>query len=200
MKRVIGITGGIASGKSTVVKMVRQAGYPVIDADQLVHDLQQKGGQLYQALLDFFGQDILLPSGELNRPYLSQLIFSNPDNREASSRLQNQIIRDNLAQRRDEALTQHDLVFMDIPLLFELGYEAWFDQIWLVYVSKDTQLQRLVARGNYTAEEASQRIASQMPLADKCSLASHVINNDGSLLEIQAQVSALLAELSQKST
>lgn len=196
MKRVIGITGGIASGKSTVVEMVRQAGYPVIDADQVVHELQQKGGQLYQALVDFFGEKILLPSGDMNRPYLSQLIFSNPANREVSSRLQNQIIRSALAKARDEQLEEADLVFMDIPLLFELGYEVWFDQIWLITVSPETQLQRLMTRGSYTEAEAMQRIMSQMSLADKELLADVVIDNDGSLSATQIQVSSLLAGLS----
>lgn len=197
-KQLIGLTGGIASGKSTVVEMIRQASYPVIDADQVVHDLQRQGGRLYETLVTFFGQDIVLPSGELNRPYLSELIFANSDYRAASSRLQNAIIRQELKHLRDAYLAQYDLVFMDIPLLFELGYEAWFDQIWLVYVSQPIQLQRLMARGQYSDREARQRISSQMPLEDKLALATHVITNDGHLSATEAQVRELLTSLTKK--
>ena len=98
MTKIIGITGGIASGKSTVVEEIRQAGYQVIDADAVVHDLQAKGGQLYQALLDWLGPEILRADGQLDRPKLSQLIFSSPEHQARSAQLQNDIIRQALAQ------------------------------------------------------------------------------------------------------
>lgn len=195
MKQVIGITGGIASGKSTVVQVLRDKGYPVIDSDQVVHDLQQKGGLLYKALVDFFGQTILLDNGELNRPKLSELIFSNATNRQISSDLQNDIIRKELARQKDDLLARNDLVFMDIPLLFELGYEAWCDETWLIYVSPSTQIERLMARGGYTKDQAIQRINSQMPLEDKLCLATHVIDNNGDLTATFSQLNQLLAQL-----
>ncbi len=157
MKQVIGITGGIASGKSTVVQVLRDKGYPVIDSDQVVHDLQKKGGLLYKALVDFFGQTILLDNGELNRPKLSELIFSNATNRQISSNLQNDIIRKELARQKDDLLVRHDLVFMDIPLLFELGYEAWCDETWLIYVNPSTQIERAPQRplGTHRVEDVA---------------------------------------------
>ena len=98
---IIGLTGGIASGKSTVVEMIKEAGYKVIDADQLVHDMQAKGGRLYSALLDWLGEEILLPNGELNRPKLGHLIFSNEEMRHRSAEIQGTIIREELATQRD---------------------------------------------------------------------------------------------------
>ena len=96
---IIGLTGGIASGKSTVVEMIKEAGYKVIDADQLVHDMQAQGGRLYRALLDWLGEGILLSNGELDRPKLGQLIFSNEEMRQRSAEIQGTIIREELAAR-----------------------------------------------------------------------------------------------------
>lgn len=194
-KQLIGLTGGIASGKSTVVNYLRSQGYPVIDADAVVHDLQKKGGALYQALVQHFGQGILGADGELDRPKLSAQIFASPESLAQSSQLQDQIIKDELARQRDALLAQHDVLFMDIPLLFERGYQGWFDQVWLVYVDRATQVQRLKGRNGYSQSEAEQRIASQMPLDDKRALAGVVIDNNGSIEETLAQVDKLLAEL-----
>lgn len=172
---IIGLTGGIASGKSTVVEIIKDAGYKVIDADQLVHDMQVKGGRLYQALLDWLGDGILLPNGELNRPKLGQLIFSSEEMRYQSAEIQGKIIREELAAKRDCLAKEEDVFFMDIPLLFENDYQDWFDQIWLVAVSPQVQCQRLMKRNHLSAEEAGMRIASQMPLAEKLPYASHFL-------------------------
>ena len=131
---IIGLTGGIASGKSTVVEIIKDAGYKVIDADQLVHDMQVKGGRLYQALLDWLGDGILLPNGE----------FSSEEMRYQSAEIQGKIIREELAAKRDCLAKEEDVFFMDIPLLFENDYQDWFDQIWLVAVSPQVQCQRLM--------------------------------------------------------
>lgn len=195
MRKVIGITGGIASGKSTVVEAIRQAGYRVIDADQVVHDLQAKGGKLYQALLAHFGEEILDDEGQLNRPKLSQLIFSSPENLKVSSDLQNQIIREELASRRDELAQTEDVFFMDIPLLIELGYQDWFDAIWLVYVEKERQIQRLMARNQYSRKEAEQRIGAQMPLEEKIPFADALLDNNGSVADLEGKVHTLLQQL-----
>ena len=114
---IIGLTGGIASGKSTVVEIIKDAGYKVIDADQLVHDMQVKGGRLYQALLNWLGDGILLPNGELNRPKLGQLIFSSEEMRYQSAEIQGKIIREELAAKRD-CLAKEEDVFLWIFLYF----------------------------------------------------------------------------------
>ncbi|PND47470.1 dephospho-CoA kinase [Streptococcus penaeicida] len=178
---IIGITGGIASGKSTLVKQVRQAGYQVIDADQVVHDLQAKGGRLYEALVKNFGPDILAEDGNLDRPKLSAMIFSSPENRDLSAKIQNQIIHQELEKAKASLGATEITFFMDIPLLIELGYQDWFDAIWLVYVPKDIQVSRLMARNNYSEEEALVRLASQIPLEDKKLFADRIFDNSGDL-------------------
>lgn len=195
MTKIIGITGGIASGKSTVVEEIRQAGYQVIDADAVVHDLQAKGGQLYQALLDWLGPEILTADGQLNRPKLSQLIFSSPEHQVKSAQLQNDIIRQALAQERDRLAQSEDIFFMDIPLLVELDYLDWFDAIWLVYVDEDKQVQRLMERNGYNQVQAQQRIVAQMPLLEKKKYATLVLDNNGSLEDLQKQVRQALKNL-----
>ena len=192
MAKIIGITGGIASGKSTVTNYLRQKGYQVIDADQVVHELQAKGGKLYQALVSWLGSAILNEAGELERPKLSQLIFSSQENLAKSSRLQNDIIRQELANRRDQLAKTEETFFMDIPLLFEQDYADWFDEVWLVDVSKGTQLERLMARNNLSQEEAQQRIAAQLSLAEKRQRAEIVIDNNGALSATLKQVQAFL--------
>lgn len=192
MAKIIGITGGIASGKSTVTNYLRQKGYQVIDADQVVHELQAKGGKLYQALVSWLGSAILNEAGELDRRKLSQLIFSSQENLAKSSQLQNDIIRKELANRRDQLAKTEETFFMDIPLLFEQDYADWFDEVWLVDVSKGTQLERLMARNNLSQEEAQQRIAAQLSLADKRQRAEIVIDNNGALSDTLKQVQALL--------
>lgn len=192
---IIGLTGGIASGKSTVVEMIKEAGYKVIDADQLVHDLQAKGGRLYQALLDWLGEAILLSDGELNRPKLGQLIFSSEEMRHQSAEIQGKIIREELAAQRDCLAKEEDVFFMDIPLLIENDYQDWFDQIWLVVVSPEVQRQRLMKRNHLSAEEADMRVASQMPLSEKLPYASLVINNNGSIDDLKEKVKSAIKDL-----
>ena len=195
MAKIIGITGGIASGKSTVTDYLMQKGYQVIDADQVVHELQAKGGKLYQALVRWLGSAILNEAGELDRPKLSQLIFSSQENLAKSSQLQNAIIRQELADRRDQLAKTEETFFMDIPLLFEQDYADWFDEVWLVYVNPETQIKRLKARNGYSQGEALQRLASQMKLEDKVPYSDFVIKNDGNLEELIEQIDKNLRRL-----
>lgn len=192
MARIIGITGGIASGKSTVTEFLRRQGYQVIDADQVVHELQEPGGRLYQALLSAFGPAILQEDGRLDRPKLGAMIFGNPELLAQSSQLQNEIIREELVRRRDLLAETEAVFFMDLPLLFELQYEDWFDQIWLVDVAEETQLSRLMARNALSLEEAEKRIAAQLSLQEKRKRADVLIENNGSVEETLAQVDQLL--------
>ena len=192
MGKIIGITGGIASGKSTVTNFLRQEGYQVVDADAVVHQLQKSGGRLYQILVEHFGEKILLENGELNRPLLASLIFSNSEEQEWSKEIQGQIIREELGFVRDKLAQTEDLFFMDIPLLFEQEYASWFDETWLVYVSRDTQLDRLMKRDYLTIEDAQARLASQWPLEEKKRLASHILDNNGSREQLLSQVASLL--------
>ena len=195
MVRIIGITGGIASGKSTVTEFLRRQGYQVIDADQVVHELQEPGGRLYQALLSTFGSSILQEDGRLDRPKLGAMIFGNPELLEQSSQIQNRIIREELAGRRGLLAETEDIFFMDLPLLFELQYEDWFDQIWLVDVTEETQLSRLMSRNALSQEEAEKRIAAQLSLREKRKRADVLIDNNGSLEATRQQVIDALQKL-----
>ena len=191
MGKIIGITGGIASGKSTVTNFLRNQGFQVVDADAVVHQLQKPGGRLFEALVQHFGQEIILENGELNRPLLASLIFSNPEEREWSKRIQGEIIREELATLRDQ-LAQTEVCFMDIPLLFEQDYSAWFDETWLVYVDRDVQVERLMKRDHLSKDEAESRLTAQWPLEKKKDLASQILDNNGNQDQLLTQVFSLL--------
>lgn len=198
MARIIGLTGGIASGKSTVTSYLKEKGYPVIDADQVVRELQVPGGALYRVLVDHFGKEILTKEGELDRVALGQRIFSDPSERDWSNRVQGRLIREALAEVRDRQATQSDLFFMDIPLLIEQGYEEWFESVWLVAVSKETQLKRLMERNHLSELQAQERIASQMPLDEKSAHADLVLDNNDDLTALYAQLDAALKQLERR--
>ena len=192
MGKIIGITGGIASGKSTVTTHLRQQGFQVVDADAVVHQLQKPGGRLYQVLVQHFGQEILLKNGELNRPLLASLIFSKTEEREWSKSTQGEIIREELAALRDRLSQTEAIFFMDIPLLFEQGYANWFDETWLIYVDRDIQLERLMKRDQLSKEVAESRLATQWTLKEKKKLASRILDNNGSHDQLVSQVVKLL--------
>ena len=195
MGKIIGITGGIASGKSSVTEFLRQKGFQVVDAYAVVHQLQKSGGRLFQVLVEHFGEKVLLENGELNRPLLASLIFSNPEEQEWSKRTQGEIIREELDALRNQLAQTEALFFMDIPLLFEQNYASWFDETWLVYVNRDVQLERLMKRDQISKEAAESRLNSQWPLERKISLASHSLDNNGNQEQLIAQVVQLLEEM-----
>ena len=192
MGKIIGITGGIASGKSTVTNFLREKGFQVVDADAVVHQLQKPGGRLYLLLVHHFGQEIILENGELNRLLLASLIFSNPEERKWSKQTQGEIIREELAALREQLTQTEAIFFMDIPLLFEQDYSAWFDETWLVYVDRDVQVERFMKRDHLSKEVAESRLSAQWSLEEKKKLASHILDNNGSRDQLVAQVVKLL--------
>ena len=198
MARIIGLTGGIASGKSTVTSYLKEKGYPVIDADRVVHDLQAPGGDLYGALVEHFGRDILLDTGDLNRPALAQRIFSSQKEIAWSNQVQGEMIRKALARERDRLAKTEDLLFMDIPLLIEQGYLDWFDQVWLVYVTEETQLQRLMERNALREVQARDRLAAQMPLDEKKAFVNLVIDNNSKRDRLYQQIDRALEQIERR--
>ena len=163
-----------------------------MDADAVVHQLQKPAGRLFQALVQHFGQEIILENGELNRPLLASLIFSNLEEQEWSKQIQGEIIREELATLRDKLSQTEGLFFMDIPLLFEQDYISWFDEIWLVYVDRDIQVERLMKRDQLSKDGAESRLASQWPLEEKKKLASYVLDNNENQDKLLTQVLSLL--------
>ena len=198
MARIIGLTGGIASGKSTVTSYLREKGYPVIDADRVVHDLQAPGGELYQALVEHFGTEILLDTEDLNRPALAERIFSSQKEIVWSNQVQGEMIRKALERERDRLAASEEIFFMDIPLLIEQDYQDWFDQVWLVYVTEDTQLQRLMERNALTEVQARDRLAAQMSLEEKKALVDLVIDNNSKRDHLYQQIDKGLEQIERR--
>ena len=195
MTKVIGLTGGIASGKSTITDFLRRQGYPVIDADQVVHELQAKGGKLYQVLVAEFGNSILTSEGDLDRKKLGQAVFENAGLRARLSLLQDKIIREELLARRDALKQTEDVIFMDIPLLYEADYSGEVDEVWLVYVDKAQQLERLMKRNGFSVQDAENRLNAQLSLVEQRSKAQVLIDNSGVVEETLARVALLLEDL-----
>lgn len=195
MTKVIGLTGGIASGKSTITDFLRRQGYPVIDADAVVHELQAKGGKLYQVLVAEFGNSILTAEGDLDRKKLGQAVFENAELRAHLSLLQDKIIREELLARRDALKQTEDVIFMDIPLLYEADYSGEVDEVWLVYVDKAQQLERLMKRNGFSVQDAENRLNAQLSLEEKRAKAQVLIDNSGVVEETLARVALLLEDL-----
>lgn len=196
MTKVIGLTGGIATGKTTVSNFFRQAGTPVIDADQVARKVQGPASQGLKQIVKTFGEQVLLPNGKLNRPALGEIVFSQPAARRKLDDLLQPLIREEiysqLALLKEQKIP---LIVLDIPLLFEQHYDKDCDLVVVVYTDAQTQLQRLMDRDNSSVASARARINAQMPLADKVALADIVINNDGDHLALQKQVGQLIKEL-----
>ncbi|WP_409289725.1 dephospho-CoA kinase [Peribacillus sp. SCS-37] len=195
MKKVIGITGGIASGKSTVSGYIRELGFTVIDADAAARIVVEPGQAAFEQIVEHFGPDILADNGTIDRPRLGAVIFNDEGERLKLNSFVHPAVRTWMEEQKAKAFLRGEkTVFMDIPLLFEsrLGYMV--DAVILVYVNELTQLARLMARNSFSKEEAEARIASQMPLREKKTLADAVIDNEGSREETKKQVQKLLRE------
>lgn len=186
---VIGLTGGIASGKSTVSNMFRNQGIRIIDADKISRDVVEIGEPAYQQIVKTFGQDILLDDQTINREKLGAIIFSNDKNRQQLNEIVHPAVRkEMLKQKQEEKERNAKQVVLDIPLLFESKLTHMVDVTVLVYVDEQTQLKRLMNRNGYSKEEAMMRIQSQLPLKEKVKLADVIINNNGSIEDTEAQV------------
>ncbi|ULT55922.1 dephospho-CoA kinase [Neobacillus drentensis] len=195
MSLVIGLTGGIASGKSTVSNMLKEMSITVIDADVEARLAVMKGEPAYQKILAEFGDDILLETGEIDRQKLGAIIFHQADQRQRLNEITHPEVRRRMLEQVETAKRNNEeVVVLDIPLLFESNLTAMVEKTILVYVDCDIQLQRLVERNNLTHEDAQARINSQMPLSEKIKLADAVINNNGSIDETKQQLLMILAK------
>lgn len=188
----IGLTGGIASGKSTVSNWLRDKGAPIIDADIVAREVVEPGTPGLKALVAEFSDEILTPEGTLDRPKLGSIIF----NDEAKRKRTNEILHSFIKQRIDKlaenfAKEGFKAVIYDIPLLIETNWYKEMDEVWLVAINEDVQTARLQERNGYTLEEAKARIASQMPLAEKKNYSHVVIDNNGTLADLAAQLEQL---------
>lgn len=194
MYKIIGLTGGIASGKTTVSDDLKKRGYTVLDADAYSRKTTAKNGPAIPAIKKAFGNDIVNAEGELDRKKLGNIIFNDADKRRELNDIVHPLIRE-MMNSDEQKFIKEGHVFLDIPLLFENGLNERCDVVVTVFVDRDTQLKRLTARNNLTIEEAEARINSQMPLTEKVSRSDYRLDNNGNLDALYEQIDRLLEEL-----
>lgn len=193
MSLVIGLTGGIASGKSTVSNMLKEMNITVIDADVEARLAVEKGEPAYQKIVAEFGDDILLDTEEIDRVKLGSIIFHNAEKRQLLNSIVHPEVRKRMNDQVEAARVRGEqVIVLDIPLLFESKLTYMVEKTILVYVDRDIQLKRLMERNDLSMENAEARIKSQMPLSEKVALADAVINNNGSITETKKQVIEVL--------
>ncbi len=197
--RVIGITGSIACGKSTVSGEMARNGYPVIDGDLLSRELTRAGSPVLNDIRNAFGDQFLLENGELNRAALGEKVFSDPQALRRLNDLMAQPLRNLILKRIEEARASGaKLCFLDLALLFEAKYDQLCDSTWCVWLSEDVQLERLMKRDGYNREQALSRMRSVLSPDEKATLASAVIDNTGAVEETLAQARALMEKERQR--
>lgn len=193
MALVIGLTGSIASGKSTVSSMLKELHLPVIDADQIARDVVEPGEDTLKEIGLAFGKEILNADGTLNRKKLGSIIFSNNEKRKILNSIVHPAVRKRMLEQKETYLKDGEsCVVMDIPLLFESKLTHMVDKILVVYVDEHVQLERLMERDNSTKEEALERIQSQIPVKEKVKQADAIIDNNGSKEESYKQLRDIL--------
>jgi dephospho-CoA kinase len=203
MTRVVGLTGGIATGKSTVAQMFAKLGAVVVDADEIVHELQAPGTPVLAQIVAAFGPEVLAGDGELDREALGARVFRDPEARRRLGDIVHPPVIAEMWRRAEEARAAGaPLVLLDIPLLLEgratgkgSGALLPFDAVIVVYAPEPVQIERQVTRNGYERAEAERRVGAQMPIEEKRARADLVIDNAGSLAETEQQVRDLYARL-----
>ncbi|MFJ7950276.1 dephospho-CoA kinase [Lysinibacillus sp. NPDC096418] len=190
---IIGLTGSIASGKSTVAKMMTDLGLPIVDADVVARDVVEPGTETLKIIAQNFGDDILLEDGHLNRPKLGDIIFHEPAKRKILNDIMHPAIRAEMLRQRDVLIAAGEKhVVMDIPLLFESKLQHFVERILVVSVKEEVQLRRLMERNALSKEDAIARIHSQLPLSVKEKGAHAVIYNNEKLENTEEQLKKIL--------
>ncbi|BAC14117.1 dephospho-CoA kinase (dephosphocoenzyme A kinase) [Oceanobacillus iheyensis HTE831] len=193
MTLVIGLTGGIASGKSTVSSMLLEKNFPVIDADLIAREVVEPGEKAYDQILEAFGKEIIQNDQKIDRPKLGSIIFTDEDKRKQLNAIVHPAVRNRMLTKRDDYINNDvPCVILDIPLLFESNLGYLVDKTLVVYVDEDIQLTRLMKRNEYSEKEALDRIKAQMSLKEKADLADIVIDNNQSVEETKLQLDNVL--------
>jgi dephospho-CoA kinase len=193
----VGLTGGIASGKSTVARMLAEKGALIIDFDELAHTAEDPDGEVWREIVRHFGSEILYGDGKIDRRRLGECVFADREKLELLNSLVHPAVFEQWRRRLEEIRkTQPEaIVLSDIPLLIEAGLKPMVDMVFLVYLHPEEQIARLMARNGYSREEAESRLASQMPIGEKLPYADIVIRNEGSLEETRRAADEVWEEL-----
>lgn len=193
MAFILGVTGGIATGKSTVVDVFRKAGVPIVDGDLIAREIVEPGQPALKALVAAFGEEISTEA-RLNRKKLGEIVFNDPAKRQLLDRLLDGYLRGAITDQIKDAAKKAPLVVADIPLLYEADYQQYMDQVAVVYIPKELQLTRLMQRDHLTEEAALQRMKSQLSIEEKRQKADFLFDNQGTREETRQQVLRWLAE------
>lgn len=190
---IIGLTGSIASGKSTVSSMLKEKGYPIVDADEIARLVVEPGTSVIQKIREVFGQEVLQTDGSLDRAKLGERIFGSEKERNKLNAIIHPAIRAEMLRQKETHLANGaNTVIMDIPLLFESNLPSFVDKIIVVSVTLETQRNRLIVRNQLTEKEAENRIESQLPMDFKEANADAIIDNNGTLEETEKQLKSIL--------
>lgn len=198
--KLVALTGGIASGKSTVARMLQELGAEVVDADALAREVVSPGSPALREVVAAFGEEFLLPTGELDRSKLAEVVFSDPQARARLNAIVHPRVRDRMREEVERIRRQRPdaVVVLDVPLLFDVPLpELEGLPAVVVYASPQTQLRRLVERDGLSPEQARRRLAAQRPLREKLARARWVVDNDGDPAHTARQVRGLWEELAQ---
>jgi len=194
--KLVGLTGGIASGKSTVAKILESFGAAIVNADTLSREVVEPGREAWQEIVAAFGAEVLQPDQGLDRQKLRTIIFNNPEARRKIESIIHPRVRALAEQRiHDHTAAGYDVVVYEVPLLFEGNLHEWLRPVILVACDVDTQLQRLQQRDGLDRAQAQKHIDAQMSLTEKRRLADYVIENNGSVDDLKRQVEAVLEKI-----
>jgi len=197
--QIVGLTGGIASGKSTVSAFLQDLGAHVIDADQVARKVVEPGTPALSAIIEAFGDDVLSPDGTLNRTKLGALVFAEPERRiTLNSIVHPEVATEMFRQAQEARAAGHKWVIYDAALLVENQIHSLFPDLIVVAASPEAQIERMMNRDGFTQNEAKQRLESQLPLEEKIKVATFVIRNDGALNDTLKQTEAVFNELCAK--
>jgi len=193
----VGLTGGIACGKSTVAEMFVRLGAYLIDLDKLAHEVQEPGAPAWQKIIDYFGDDVLGRDQKIDRNKVAAIVFNHPEKLKALNDIVHPCVYEEWQARlkKIEAGDARAIVLSDIPLLFEARMQSLFDLTIVVMIPPEEQIVRLMARNGMTKEDAQKRIKNQMPIGDKVGMADIVINNQSSIADTQKRIQEVWQEL-----
>lgn len=199
MAFIVGLTGGIASGKSTVSNMFKKRGFAIVDADIAAREVVEPGEKAYQGIVEAFGKDVLLTDGTLDRKKLGSIVFNDEEKRKKLNSIVHPAVRKRMKEWQEEAVSDgKQTVILDIPLLYESQLTHFVEKVIVVYVNEQVQLKRLMERNNFSEQEAKARMSSQLPLRKKATLADAVIDNNGSVEETEQQLERLIENWKMK--